>query len=203
LKNYEAKYPIEHHIQSWTTDMWAVLWEYWKRGGETRIHDELEFTWATDHVSTYYNRNIFHLAGITSDMTGKFYKGLYTNKNVFVEYAKNPNMFDHVSPTNATIEYVNMIKEYVSGLPPVIERNHFKIIGTHSGNETYVLDKTVKYHEYPVWRSPNYIIFNTGNLWILTHKQYENEISPTCGGLACNTASQPYENSWNIDVTID
>ena len=28
---YEKKYPVGHHIQKWTTDMWVVLWMYWKK----------------------------------------------------------------------------------------------------------------------------------------------------------------------------
>ena len=29
--DYVKKYPIEHHVQKWCADMWAVLWNLWKR----------------------------------------------------------------------------------------------------------------------------------------------------------------------------
>lgn len=114
---YEIKYPIEHHVQKWCTDMWCVLWNYWKRGGITRIHKELDFSWATSSVDDYNRLNIFHLAGITNNNSkDKFHKGAYTNKLVFDEYIKNPNIFNHISQTNATFEYCNIIKEYIKNV---------------------------------------------------------------------------------------
>lgn len=111
---YEKKYPIPHPIQKWTAEMWVILWVYWKRGHETRVHPELDFSWATDHVSKYHSKNIFHLAGVTDKLKeGKFFKGEYIQKNVFDEYLKNPQLFDSIDPNNTTFEYTNVIKEYV------------------------------------------------------------------------------------------
>jgi hypothetical protein len=94
--------------------MWVILWVYWKRGHETRVHPELDFSWATDHVSKYHSKNIFHLAGVTDKLKeGKFFKGEYIQKNVFDEYLKNPQLFDSIDPNNTTFEYTNVIKEYV------------------------------------------------------------------------------------------
>ena len=114
LKEYESTYPIDHHIQSWTAGMWAELWEYWKLGKKTRIHSELDFSWATDSRAQYHKKNIFHLAGITSDQKNVFFKGSYTNKNVFEVYKNDKNVFDDISTNSSTIEYVNIIK--VKGL---------------------------------------------------------------------------------------
>lgn len=115
LCNYEQTYPVPHHIQKWTTDMWVVLWVYWKRGGKTLIHKELDFSWATSSVQEYNRLNIFHLAGITgTNCNDKFHKGLYSSVNVFDEYVKNHTIFDHINVNNATYEYTNVIKEYIS-----------------------------------------------------------------------------------------
>jgi hypothetical protein len=113
LKTYEHTYPIDHHIQSWTSDMWSILWTYWKRGNITKVVPELDFSWATNNVKDYNSKPIFHLAGVTNDdSSDKFYKGLYVSKNVFEEYKKDKSIFDHISPENATYEYVKVIKEY-------------------------------------------------------------------------------------------
>jgi hypothetical protein len=119
LSNYEKRYPVQHHIQKWTTDMWVVLWVYWKRGSQTRIHRELDFSWATGTVDDYNRHNIFHLAGITNaNCIDKFHKGRYTNRTVFDAYQKNPRIFDHINKNNATYEYVGLIKEYMAQTAP-------------------------------------------------------------------------------------
>lgn len=124
LSDYEKKHPIDHHIQKWTTDMWAVLWLYWKRGGKTLIHKELDFSWGTGTVDDYNRLNIFHLAGVTkANSSDKFHKGLYTSISVFDAYKKNPTIFDHISKQNATSEYVNVIKEYMQIKQDVVPRS--------------------------------------------------------------------------------
>ncbi len=117
LANYENRYRIVHPIQKWTTDMWVVLWTYWKQGKNTKIHNELDFSWGTGTVDDYNRLNIFHLAGITAaNSSDKFHKGRYTKQLIFDAYIKNPNIFNHVSRTNATYEYVNVIKEYINNI---------------------------------------------------------------------------------------
>jgi len=66
--------------QSWCADMWAVLWNIWFRGQETKVVPELAFAWATDPLSKLDSHTIFHNAGITgTSMNGYpcFYKGKY------------------------------------------------------------------------------------------------------------------------------
>lgn len=111
---YEKKYPIEHHVQKWCAGMWVELWNYWKNGGKTQIHKELDFSWATGTVSEYNRLNIFHLAGVTNNNNSdKFHKGLYTKRLVFDVYLKDNTIFDHISKDNATYEYCKVIKEYI------------------------------------------------------------------------------------------
>jgi len=77
-------------FQSWTADMWAVLWNLWLRNQETKIVPELEFAWATDNIDKLKRCTIFHNAGISGDfmeysrdergnkkLYPAFYKGKY------------------------------------------------------------------------------------------------------------------------------
>lgn len=193
LSQYESSYPIDHHVQSWTTDMWCVLWEYLKLGNKVEVHSELDFSWATDNIEQYHKKNIFHLAGITSDVKNVFYKGEYIQCNIFSEYAKNPNMFNHVSPKSATIKYVNMIKEYLTS-----DKTQFIIDTGKHYDDTYYQDMTKQISERDVWRSENgkFIIFWNYTSWILTGTEYENELTEESGGYASGSAFEPYDAIW-------
>lgn len=67
-------------FQRWCADMWAVLWNLWLRGLETRVVPEMEFSWSTDHIDKLEKTGIMHNAGVTGEMHGAipmFYKGKY------------------------------------------------------------------------------------------------------------------------------
>lgn len=67
-------------FQGWCSDMWAVLWNLWLRGQETKIVPEMDFSWSTDPIAKLDTVGIFHNAGIVSPMRGEvpvFYKGTY------------------------------------------------------------------------------------------------------------------------------
>lgn len=203
LKTYEEKYPIDNHIQSWTTDMWCVLWNYLKIGRTVKVHSELNFSWATSNISDYYSNPIFHLAGVTDEISNdKFYKGKYINKNIFREYTNNKNIFDHISPYNATYEYVNIIKEYVDKQPKEI-CDKFLLKTLDNWNGLYIKDQSTIHFGKPVWRSEKYIIFYNSNSWILTSLQYESEISEKCGGFGSNCLDEPYQNGWNFKCSTE
>jgi hypothetical protein len=72
--------PNYHEIQIWCSDMWAVLWEIWKRGYETNIHHDFGFSWGTSTLQDYERYNIFHNAGVTTSKNGLFYKAEYMGK---------------------------------------------------------------------------------------------------------------------------
>lgn len=72
--------PTHHELQIWCSDMWAVLWEAWKRGYKTNCEDDLQFGWATSGTSDWENFNIFHNAGVTDSAGGLFYKAEYMNE---------------------------------------------------------------------------------------------------------------------------
>lgn len=67
-------------FQGWCSDMWAVLWNLWFRGQETKVVPEMEFAWASDRIERLETCPIFHNAGITGETMGNhptFYKGKY------------------------------------------------------------------------------------------------------------------------------
>jgi hypothetical protein len=203
LKNYEIMYPITHHIQSWTSDMWVVLWEYWKLGKETRISSELRFSWASDDVIQYAKNPIFHLAGITENDSNAFYKGKYKESNIFKEYTLNRSIFNHVSPNSATYEYVKVIKEYVDS-GEYIYTQSFVLLTKETFGGLYKEDISTVYFNKAVWRSMSktHLIFYNSNAWILIETPKEYQISKHLEGLAVNSGVYPYSNEWNIDCKI-
>lgn len=67
-------------FQSWCADMWAVLWNIWARGMQSKVVKEMEFAWSTDLIQKLDTVGIFHNAGVTGEMHGNipmFYKGKY------------------------------------------------------------------------------------------------------------------------------
>lgn len=76
-------------FQSWTSDMWAVLWNLWLEGKEVKIIPEMDFAWSSDPIYKLDLVGIFHNAGIVSQLQGEipvFYKGIYhTGKNPFTD----------------------------------------------------------------------------------------------------------------------
>jgi hypothetical protein len=49
--------------QAWCADMWAVLWNLWKRGYETQCPREFDFAWATDKIEKLNEVYLYHHAG--------------------------------------------------------------------------------------------------------------------------------------------
>jgi len=207
LVDYDKRYPLDTRIQLWTAEMWVVLWLVWKQGAKTKVHKELDFSWATYSVTDYHKSPIFHLAGVTGDnCKGKFYKGAYTNKNVITEYLRNKSLFDDIDKNSATYEYVKLIKEYAEGLPllPAPEETkkvtRFLLDSKDPWTGVYAKD-AVK----GLWRSADgrFIIFSNGSGGCtLTASQYEAELTPATGGFASCSAEHPYEGGWNHACTI-
>jgi hypothetical protein len=50
-------------FQSWTADMWAVIWNLWKRNQATVCPPEMDFAWATDKIEKWERVYIYHDAG--------------------------------------------------------------------------------------------------------------------------------------------
>jgi len=115
MHDYHKKFPISPgEIQFWTAEMWSLLWNLWYLDKETRIIDELNFSWATDNIDNYYKKHILHMAGVLDGMKDtKFYKGDYIKVNPLDKLREDETYFDFVSDTSATIKYVEVMKSLV------------------------------------------------------------------------------------------
>lgn len=78
--NKKRKDPSYHEIQIWCSDMWAVLWNLWKRKKQTKVIKEMDFSWATSNVAEWHMKAIYHNAGVTNSDSGMFYKGECINQ---------------------------------------------------------------------------------------------------------------------------
>lgn len=92
-----------HPIQTWTADMWAVLWNGWTHGHNIRVTPELNFCWGTDVMEKWNNCKIFHNAGVMPTSVGMFYKARYTDK-----YPTDLNVNDF-NPDRCSYNYVKQI----------------------------------------------------------------------------------------------
>jgi hypothetical protein len=115
MRTYHANNPLRQgEIQMWTSDMWCVLWNIWLKGLNTKITDELDFSWATDTIREYDKKPILHMAGVTDNLKStKFYKGDYINVNPLDKLKENINFFDYVDKNSTTIKYVELMKSIV------------------------------------------------------------------------------------------
>lgn len=57
--------------QSWTSDMFAVLWNLWYLDKEVKVVPEMDFVWSIDPIEKLKNVGILHNAGVT----GRYFKG--------------------------------------------------------------------------------------------------------------------------------
>lgn len=100
--------------QSWCADMWAVLWNIWKRGMKTECPKEMDFVWATDPIEKIDTHYIFHNAGVSSksiNINGE--KKIFFNKGDYKELEKAPYNDDFqlklVDKNFATFYYANKL----------------------------------------------------------------------------------------------
>jgi hypothetical protein len=104
--------PKYHPIQKWTADMWAVLWNAWYFGHETKVVKDLQFVWPMWKIEDWDNIKIFHNAGVTAE-SGKaqklFYKGKYTNGNP--KYPYTDVVLEDFNDKLSTYKYVQEILE--------------------------------------------------------------------------------------------
>lgn len=68
-----------HPFQYWVADMMAIQLLAWKNGFDTKIHEDLSFSWACGMNHSYESFKIYHNAGITGDMNKVFFKDAYRN----------------------------------------------------------------------------------------------------------------------------
>lgn len=103
-------------FQSWCADMWAVLWNVWKRGGQTINAPEMEFAWSSDGIQKLERTTILHNAGITDPFMGgaypAFYKGTYhTGKDPFNDPHLQDVLNNETSKKHCTHYYLQQLLE--------------------------------------------------------------------------------------------
>ena len=114
LFGFHKAHPIQHEIQMWTSDMWAVLWNLWLRGNETRVTDNLSFSWATDTIEQYERHPILHMAGVTYDLReSKFYKGEFISRDPIKHLTEDETFFDYIEDNSSTKKYVEVMKSLI------------------------------------------------------------------------------------------
>lgn len=109
LKKTESIYHPEFPIQSWTSEMWATLWNGWRANHNIKIASRFDFSWATDPIAKYDQCNLFHNAGVF-DQTNLFKK---------TDYQKSPFNadFSHVSDQFCSIKYVEEVEDTKNNYP--------------------------------------------------------------------------------------
>ena len=92
-----------HPLQIWCADMWAVLWNLWNEGRETKIIDELDFTWATHSIDDWGSKPIYHNAGVNNSENKEFYKAQFLSQKPTKDLDINPNY--------AFYQYYQLVKQ--------------------------------------------------------------------------------------------
>ncbi len=104
----KAADPNYHELQIWCADMWAVLWNGWLAGNETKVVPEMDFSWATDLSNRWDETTIYHNAGATCGCGGTFYKVLYMDTlpyNLDIEkFDKEKNCYNYVLEIKETAQ---------------------------------------------------------------------------------------------------
>ncbi|HVI45569.1 MAG TPA: galactosyltransferase-related protein [Chitinophaga sp.] len=92
-------------IQSWCSDMWALLWNTWYAGYKVRIAPDLDFSWAYDNISKWQAKNIYHNTGEKAD-------SLHFNKSRYVD--TNPFFKDlsRIDTSTCSIHFVDIIEKF-------------------------------------------------------------------------------------------
>ena len=99
------KDPNHHSLQIWCADMWAVLWNIWKRGKQTKVVDEMDFLWSVTPSSKWNEVSIYHNAGVVDSNSGMFYKGEYMNKF--------PDLNLDISNDKCSYKYYELVKKAI------------------------------------------------------------------------------------------
>ena len=90
--------------QIMSANKWAVLWNLWLIGYDTKKSKELDMTWAKNPIEEWNTHNLHNNAGVEEfDRGNFFYKGDYEEKSPFNED------FSHVSKDYCNSKYVEEI----------------------------------------------------------------------------------------------
>ena len=115
MLDFQKRYPISPgEIQFWTAEMWSLLWNLWYFGLETKVVDDLSFSWATDSIETYEKHPILHMAGVTQDLKEKkFFKGDFINISPLGLLKLDVNHFEYIESDSSTRKYIDIMKRVI------------------------------------------------------------------------------------------
>jgi hypothetical protein len=98
--------PTHHEIQIWCSDMWAIVWNAWMRGYNTKVIPEMNFCWATEPLERFDETYIMHNAGVTKAVADThFFKGDYINE---LPYELTGEGYDQ---TKCSYKYFSIVQE--------------------------------------------------------------------------------------------
>lgn len=111
-------------FQSWCADLWACLWNLWKRGKDTQTPSSMDFAWATDYIEKLEKVYFLHNAGVVEEdkmiiRDGKktidapaFYKGRFVKHSPFTDIEYLNKIIEHpISKNYCTAYYTQFIKD--------------------------------------------------------------------------------------------
>lgn len=122
--------------QSWCADMWAVLYNLWHRGKQTRVVAEMDFSWASDRIERLEQTAMLHNAGITSESSLK-------------TRARDANG-NHVT-VSAPAFYKG---KFISGTNPFLKLEHLEEVATNPDSKLFCTSYYVSYmlkHKDKLW----------------------------------------------------
>lgn len=91
-------------VQIMSANKWALLWNLWLIGYDTKRSNELATSWAINPLSDWHQFNLYNNAGVTEkNRNFLFYKGDFYEKAPFNED------FSYVSKNHCSIKYVEEI----------------------------------------------------------------------------------------------
>lgn len=77
-------------FQSWCADMWSVLWNLWARGLQTKCPPEMEFAWATDHISKWDRVYLYHDAGASTKPVKEGHRLFHKRESRYINNEASP-----------------------------------------------------------------------------------------------------------------
>jgi hypothetical protein len=98
-------------IEMVTANKWALLWNLWLMGYDTKITKELSVCWATNQIEDWTTHNLYNNAGVNEkDKNYLFYKSDYMNECPF------DSDLSYVSDKFCSFNYVKEILETANAL---------------------------------------------------------------------------------------
>lgn len=104
MEDTKSEYCPEAPIQSWTAEMWSLLWNSWLFNHKTKIIKRFDFCWSTDIISKWDKTNILHNAGVINDNNGELFAKTKYQISPFKKKIKYSDKY-------CSSKYVNEIKE--------------------------------------------------------------------------------------------